>query len=69
MCPSTGAKLQDMQFSKLMEKLRDGELSSTRHLLLDLAIAFSPHLSVAALTVLFNFISPLLDVSGGGHTP
>lgn len=58
-----------MQFSKLMEKLRDGELSSVRHLLLDLAIAFSPHLPEAALAVLFNFISPLLDVSEEATPP
>ncbi len=62
----SGAKLIEMQFSKLMEKLRDSELSTIRHLLLDLAVAFSPHLSESSLTLLFNFTSPLLDVRSRG---
>lgn len=60
----TGAELVEMQFSKLLEKLRSPQLSPIMPLLLDLAVAFAPFLSEASLSSLFNLTSPLLDVCG-----
>lgn len=57
------SELVEVQFSKLLEKLRSAELSSpAKPLLLDLGVAFAPLLSGDSLTSLFNLISPLLDV-------
>lgn len=54
----------EAQYSKLLEKLRDGLLTAIHPLLLDLAMAFAPHLSETSLASLFSFILPLLDVGG-----
>ena len=54
----------EAQYGKLLEKLRDGSLVAVHPLLLDLAMAFAPHLSESSLVSLFSFILPLLDVGG-----
>ncbi len=58
----TAHDLIELQFSKLVERMNDDKFSSIKHLLLDLAMAFAPHLSKSSLASLFCYISPLFDV-------